>query len=314
VQVSLSLPTHHVDVRDLVDGSGIMAMARAAEEAGFTAVFVTEHPFPGNAWLASGGHHALDPFVALSFAAAATTRLRLQTNLLIAAYRNPFLLAKAVASLDACSGGRTIIGMGAGYLDAEFVALGVDMEERNELFDEALAAVQAAWTGDPVTLRGRHFDAPGNTMLPRPVQLPRPPIWIGGNTGRAMRRAVEHADGWVPMLAPARFSARVRSRAIETVAELGDRIAAARAHADAIGREAPFDVAFSPAGADMGARSREAVGRLVDHTAELAEAGVTFLNAGVPGGTLAELLDNIRWFGAEVLPAIDAVPVRRSLT
>src|SRR5207247_1106309 len=97
---------------------------RAGEAAGLDAVFGTEHPFPGDAWLAHGGHHALDPLVALSFAAAATTRLRLQTNLYIAAYRNPFLSAKAVATLDVLSGGRVILGVGTGHLGPEFVALG----------------------------------------------------------------------------------------------------------------------------------------------------------------------------------------------
>src|SRR5256884_3273244 len=149
-----------------------MEIAAASEAAGFDAVFVTEHPFPGDAWLAHGGHHALDPLVALSFAAAATTRLRLQTNLYIAAYRNPFLSAKAVATLDVLSGGRVILGVGAGYLEPEFAALGVDFEERHELTDEALHAMEAARAGESVALDGRHFTATGNTMLPRPVQSP----------------------------------------------------------------------------------------------------------------------------------------------
>jgi probable F420-dependent oxidoreductase len=308
VRVSLGLPTHRVDVADLVSGDGVAAIARAAEDAGFEAVFVTEHPFPGDEWLASGGHHALDPFVALSFAAAATSHLRLQTNLLIAAYRNPFLTAKAVASLDALSGGRVILGIGAGYLEPEFEALGVGLAERNELTDEAIVAMRAAWAGSTVVGEGRHWRAPGNTMLPRPAQQPGPPIWIGGNTGRAMRRAVESADGWVPMLAPAAFSGRVRSRPIATIEDLAVRISEARAHAESIGREGPFDVAFSPVGSGMAPPRAE---RLVSHVAELASAGVTFLNGGVPGDSLAEILDNIAWFGSEVLPAIDAVPVHR---
>jgi probable F420-dependent oxidoreductase len=305
MRVSLGLPTHRVDVPDLVSADGVAAVARAAEAAGFEAVFVTEHPFPGDEWLATGGHHALDPFVALSFAAAATTRLRLQTNLLIAAYRNPFLTAKAVASLDALSGGRVILGIGAGYLGPEFDALGVELGERNELTDEAIAAMRAAWAGSTVVDRGRHWRAAGNTMLPKPVQQPGPPIWIGGNTGRAMRRAVERADGWVPMLAPAAFSGRVRTRPLATVADLGARIAEAHAYAASVGRQAPLDVAFSPVGVGT---DRD---RLVEHVAELAAAGVTFLNGGVPGDSLGEILDNIAWFGSEVLPAIDAVAVRR---
>ena len=311
MRVSLSLPTHRVDVPELVSAAGIRRMAQAAEAAGFDAVFVTEHPFPGDAWLATGGHHALDPFVALSVVAASTERLRLQTNLLVLAYRNPFLAAKAIASLDAVSGGRTIVGVGAGYLEPEFEALGVGLGERNELLDEALTAIRAAWTGESVTMEGRHWRAAANTMLPSPVQRPGPPIWVGGNSARAMRRAVELGDGWVPMFAPASVSARVRSRAIPSIAALAERISEAHQHAEAAGRTTPFDVAFSPPGAALDARSREQVGRLVDTIGELAAAGVTFLNAGVPGDGIEEIVENVAWFGAEVLPAIDGIAVRR---
>ncbi len=295
MRVSLGLPTHRVDIPELVTGDGIMAMARAAEEAGFEAVFVTEHPFPGDEWMATGGHHALDPFVALSFAAAATTRLRLQTNLLVVAYRNPFLAAKAIASLDAASGGRTIIGIGAGYLAPEFEALGVDIDERNELVDEALGAMRAAWSGESVVASGRHWKATGNTMRPRPARDPT--IWIGGNTRRAMRRAVEQADGWVPMLAGPGFSSRVRSRPISSAADLRERVEEARAHAAAIGRSRPFDVAISPRQVTL------------EDAEELAGAGATFLNAGVPGDSVAEVVGNITRMGSELLPKITALPV-----
>src|SRR5579864_3151754 len=225
MRVSLGLPTHRVDVPELVTAGAIATLAVAAEEAGFDAVFVTEHPFPGDEWLASGGHHALDPFVALAFAAAATTRIRLQTNLAVPAYRNPFLLAKSAASLDHLSGGRLILGIGSGYLEPEFAALGVDYGERNELTDEAIVAMRAAWTGRSVTMEGRHWRAGANTMLPPPAQAGGPPIWIGGNSARAARRAVELADGWTPMLARAGMSSRVRTRPIATVDDLGERIA-----------------------------------------------------------------------------------------
>jgi len=308
MRVSLSLPTHRVDVPEFVSADGITAMAHAAERAGVDAVFVTEHPFPGDSWLATGGHHALDPFVVLALVAGATARLRLQTNLVIAAYRNPFLLAKAIASLDAVSGGRTIIGIGAGYLEPEYAALGVDMAERNALTDEAITAMRAAWTGESVTLTGRHWQAEANTMLPRPAQRPGPPIWIGGNSARAMRRAVELGDGWVPMLTTERSSSRVRSWPITSVADLAARVAQARDHAESVGRKLPFDVAFSPAGLALEPGARDGGARLADHAAELAAAGVTYLNAGVPGATLSEVLDNIAWFGAEVMPAVAAVP------
>jgi probable F420-dependent oxidoreductase len=307
MRVSFGLPTHRVDIPELVTAGAIATLAVAAEAAGFDAVFVTEHPFPGDEWLASGGHHALDPFVALSFAAAATTRIRLQTNLVIPAYRNPFLIAKAAASLDHLSGGRVILGIGSGYLRPEFDALGVDFAERNELTDEAITAMRAAWTGRSVRSEGRHWRAEANTMLPTPVQRPGPPIWIGGNSGVAMRRAVELADGWTPLLAPPRMSARVATRPIGSVDDLAARIAEARAYATSIGRVAPLEVAFNPAGAMGGGTASDAGPRLVEHAAELAAAGVTYLNAGVPGASIAEIAEGIAWFGGHVLPSITAL-------
>jgi len=307
MRVSFGLPTHRVDVPELVTARAVAVLATAAEGAGFDAVFVTEHPFPGDEWLATGGHHALDPFVALSFAAAATGRIRLLTNLVIPAYRNPFLLAKAAASLDHLSGGRLVLGIGSGYLRPEFEALGVEFGERNELTDEAIGAMRAAWTGRSVTLTGHGWSVPGNTMLPPPVQQPGPPIWIGGNSAVAMRRAVELADGWTPLLAPARMSSRVRTRPIETVEDLAARIGEAHAHAAAVGRVAPLEIAFNPAGVMGRGSARETGARLVAHAVELASAGVTYLHAGVPGGSLDEVVDGIAWFGEQVIPEIDAL-------
>jgi alkanesulfonate monooxygenase SsuD/methylene tetrahydromethanopterin reductase-like flavin-dependent oxidoreductase (luciferase family) len=145
MKISLGLPTQRVDrAAEFVTAEAIAEMSRAAETAGFDAVYVTEHPIPQTQWMDSGGHHALDPFVALSFAAAATTTLRVQTHLCVLPYRNPFLTAKTVASLDALSGGRVILGVGTGYLQDEFEALGVDFAERNDLTDEAIVTMKAA--------------------------------------------------------------------------------------------------------------------------------------------------------------------------
>ena len=177
-------------------------------------------------------------------------------------------------------------------------------DERNELTDEAITAMRAAWTGRSVTRSGLHWRAEANPMRPPPAQAPGPPIWIGGNSGRAMRRAVELADGWTPMLARRGLSARVLTRPIATVDDLAARIAEAHAHAATVGRTAPLEIAFNPAGAMGGGNAREAGPNLVEHAAELAAAGVTFLNAGVPGGSLDEIVEGIAWFGEHVLPPI----------
>src|SRR3954453_17036336 len=115
---------------ELVTGSGIATVAAAAETAGFHGFGFTDHPAPTQRWLEAGGHDALDPFVALGFAAAHTTTLRLVPNIVVLPYRNPFLVAKAGATLDRLSDGRFTLAVGAGYLKSEFAALGVSSEER----------------------------------------------------------------------------------------------------------------------------------------------------------------------------------------
>lgn len=305
MRVSVQLPVHRVDrFGELVSADAVTELSRAAEAAGFDAVFVTEHPFPDDRWLATGGHHAPDPFVCLSVAAVATTRLRLQTNLCVPAYRNPFLLARAVATLDALSGGRVILGIGAGYLEGEFAALGVPFEQRNDRTDEAITAMRVAWRGESVAMRGRGFDAPGNTMLPAPARTGGPPIWVGGNSRRAMRRAVEAAEGWVPMPSPARAAGRLHTPGIESPDHLRHRIEEARAHCEQVGRTEPFEIAFMPMGLDMFTKASVAPGPIVDGIHDLAAAGVTYACVTVPGDTRREVRANLDRFGAEVLPRI----------
>jgi len=132
-----------------VDAASLTEIAAAAERAGFAAFSLTEHPIPGARWLCSGGHQMLDPLVALAHVAAATERLRLLTYLVVAPYRNPFLLAKAAATADRLSNGRLTLGLGAGYNKSEFYALGIDFEERNALFDEVLDVLPLHWRGEP---------------------------------------------------------------------------------------------------------------------------------------------------------------------
>ena len=133
MKFSLGYPLAHHPIDDAFTTPQFMAeFARLAEECGYHSVNVTEHPIPGDKWLGAGGHHALDPFVALAFAAGATERIGLLTNITVVPYRNPFLLAKAVASLDRVAAGRFTLGVGTGYLKPEYFAVGVDFEERND--------------------------------------------------------------------------------------------------------------------------------------------------------------------------------------
>jgi len=302
LRFSIQLPTHRVDRPEaLVSGPAIMEMARGAEAAGFDACNVTDHPFPGDAWLASGGHHALDPFVALSFAAAATERIRLHTFLLVLPYRNAFVTAKAIASLDALSRGRLIVGVATGYLEAEYEALGADFSARNEVTDQALAAMRAAWSGESVRFEGRGFRARANTMLPRPHQRPGPPIWIGGNSRRAIRRAAELADGWMPFPSPPAMARLTRTASIANEAELAQRIGWLAEAADAAGRNAPLDICMAPFGVSMHARRAPPPQQLVDGLGRLAELGVTWTHTILPCEDAAEFCDEASRYAQEVV-------------
>jgi probable F420-dependent oxidoreductase len=282
MRFTLQLPTHQVSAgEEFVSAAAVGEMARAAENAGFDAVFVTDHPFPGERWMASGGHHALDPFVALAFAAAATSRIRLHTHILVLPYRNPFIAAKAAATLDVMSGGRLILGVAAGYLKSEFHALGADYEHRNEVSDEAIRAMVMAWTGEGVELRGRGFSARGNRMQPRPVQKPHPPIWVGGNSRAAIRRAVELGQGWVPFPNPRKDAARRGTPPLETLDDLRARLAYARERAEAAGRRESLDVCFAPLDGDL------SVARLREAAEELGGLGVTWMALSVPAPSRA---------------------------
>jgi probable F420-dependent oxidoreductase len=303
MRFALGLPTTEVDApEEFLTGTAIAEMARHAEALGFDAVHVTDHPAGDQQWLDTGGHHALDPFVALSFAAAATTTLRMQTHIVVLPYRNPFLTAKSVLSLDVLSGGRLTLGVAAGYLRSEFNALGVDYDERNDLFDEALEVMRLALTEDAVAYEGRHFRSRGTTMRPRPVQQPCPPVWIGGNSLRAMEKAVESADGWCPFPNPASTSPALKTPKLETLDEFGARVERARAYAAEIGRTAPFDICFAPLSTSVLAGRRD-LGALRDELSAYEDLGVTQVPVGVHTATTrAEWMAKVEQLASDLMP------------
>jgi probable F420-dependent oxidoreductase len=287
---------------DLVTAAGVTAVARAAEAAGFHGMGFTDHPAPSQRWLDGGGHDALDPFVALSFCAAATERLRLIPNIVVLPYRNPFVVAKAAATLDVLSGGRFTLAVGAGYLKGEFAALGVDHAERNDLFDEALGVLKAIWTSDEVTVEGRHFSARAITAHPRPASAPHPPIWIGGNSGTARQRVADHGDGWAPFPAAPLVAKTARTVVLDSPARLTEAIDDLRRRLDAAGRDpATVDISFSnAAGGDPATADFDADAHLEGLT-ELAELGVTWVQVALPGDSLDHALDTLHRYGDEVV-------------
>jgi len=283
---------HGLDV-DLLDSGRVHVLAAAAEAAGWDGFAFTEHPVPSARWLASGGHQTLDPFVALGHVAAATTRLRLLTYLAVVPYRNPFLLAKAAATVDKLSGGRFILGVGTGYLKSEFHALGVDFDERNQLFDEAMEVLPLHWAGEPFTHTGVHFDARDSIGRPRPVQNPIP-IWIGGNARVTLRRVAERAQGWMPLTGPAEMATTVRTAYLSTLADLKAKVEELRHLAGDRTDQLDVAIAYTPtwtrSPADDADRHQEAL-------ADLEEVGATWIVVPGPIGTESSSLEFIEAFG-----------------
>jgi alkanesulfonate monooxygenase SsuD/methylene tetrahydromethanopterin reductase-like flavin-dependent oxidoreductase (luciferase family) len=194
-----------------------------------------------------------------------------------------------------------IAGVAAGYLESEFAALGVDFDERNELCDEAIVTMRRAWSEEGLAMEGQHFRASGNTQLPRPAQTPHPPLWIGGNSKRAIRRAVELGDGWLPFPAPAKAAPRIHTAPIENDEDLAARITYAREHAEAVGRTKPLDICFAILGIRMSARAILDFDNIVERCHAIEKLGVTWTTAGFPGRTRAEYCEQIAAFGEQVI-------------
>jgi probable F420-dependent oxidoreductase len=175
-------------------------VARAAEDAGYESVWTGEHvvlpdpqappsPVPPQTPM-------LDPAAALAFLAGHTRRIRLATGIIILPQRNPLVLAKELATVDVVSGGRLIFGLGAGYLEAEFDALGVSFERKGARTSEAIEVLRTLWTQPKPSFQGEFWSFSGIQAHPMPVQKPHPPIVVGGHSPGAFRRAVRQGNGW----------------------------------------------------------------------------------------------------------------------
>jgi probable F420-dependent oxidoreductase len=289
----LQYPEAHGIEVDLLDAGSIPDLARSAEAAGWDGIALTEHPAPSAAWLEAGGHQSLDPFVALAAAAAVTTRIALVTGLSVIPYRNPLLLAKTAATLNQISDGRFYMGAGAGYLKSEFFALGVDFDERNALFEEALDVMRLHWRGEPFTFKGRHFSA--KQIQARPVPPNRTvPIWMGDNSDAALRRAARHADGWMPMTAPASVARTTRTPPVTTPAELAERRSTLQRLAGE--RYEAMQLIMSYTGPSLTDFERETE-QIRDHLGEMEAMGVDWIILGPPWSRAPAPSEWIKAFG-----------------
>lgn len=278
----------------------IREVVTRAEESGFTAVALSEHPAPSLKWRNNGGHNTLDPIAALSFMAGVTSSIRVMTNLYVLPFHNPYAAAKALGSLDIVSGGRLIAGVGAGYLRAEFAALGVEHERRAALLDEALAALRGIWTDPEKPVTGADFAAIGPMWLQPPAQRPHPPIWIGGNGSTAIGRVVRHGDGWMPIIADATMAAAMRTTAIENAHQFGEGVDLLRGRLEAADRD-PSTVDVQVVCPHLDFADGGSVRAALDHLDDLERRGATYAVVHVDGSSPAAAVKFVETFGEVVV-------------
>ena len=186
----------------------VQALTPAIEEAGYDSIWISDRTvFPddlvtrypevyGPGKSDPEAQNVLEALTVLSYVAGATNRCRLGMSVLVLPFRNPVLNAKMVATLDVLSGGRVIFGVGVGWMQEEFEAMGASYKHRGALTDEHIEMFKALCADGTPEYHGRHFEYSGMTFFPKPLQRPHPPIWVGGNTRAALRRAARMGDGW----------------------------------------------------------------------------------------------------------------------
>jgi probable F420-dependent oxidoreductase len=301
MQFMLEYPVAHTSYsKEFLDPDVMSAVAVTAEKAGFSAIGFTDHPAPSDKWMRAGGHDSLDPFSALAFCAAVTTRLRLMTFLLVAPYRNPLLIAKSAATVDVLSKGRLVLALGAGYLRSEFAALGVEFSERNDLLDEAVAAMTGIWSHDAFSFAGKHFNAIAQTARPRPFQQ-SVPLWFGGNSIRARKRAARAGNGWAPLMNDPTAAKTNRTALLDTPGKLAAAVEQLREFLVAEGRDpAAVDVQVETPQAGAWA-SENSLERHRDHLGELGAVGVTSFVVKVPGDDPQRAIDELNRYGSDVI-------------
>lgn len=196
----------------LATPEALVTIAKRGEQLGYDSISLGDHilvpkdidstypytetgEFPG-----SSSGSSMDQLTVLSYLAGQTEQIKLATSVMIVPHRNPLVAAKALTTIDVLSKGRLIVGIGAGWMKEEFDALGIPpFAERGAVTDEYIQAIKELWTSEDPTFDGKYCSFSNITFLPKPVQQPHPPIWVGGESRRAMRRAARYCDGWYPI-------------------------------------------------------------------------------------------------------------------
>tara|TARA_Y100000758_G_scaffold176700_1_gene125692 strand:+ start:366 stop:1295 length:930 start_codon:yes stop_codon:yes gene_type:complete len=301
---------------DMASPANLRTLAQRAESLGFDSAWVSDHiilprsvdsfyPYAANGVATfRPDEDYYEPLAALNFLAGCTQKIRLGTHVLILPYRNPVLTAKMISTLDVLSEGRFILGAGVGWMEEEFKALGLDtFAQRGAVTDEYIQLFKELWTKDNPEFQGEHYQLSESGFQPKPVQKPHPPIWIGGHTNPAIRRAAKYGDGWMPI--------GLRPPAILEPEELAEKITRLRRLTMEAGRpEDAVSLCFSTGVTfddSPGATRRMMSGRAEQIAADLRQyqdLGIRNFILGFPGDSVAAVDEAMEQFSKQVMPLI----------
>ncbi len=276
----------------------LAAVARQADESGFFYVAVCDHTAIPRRLADAMSTTWYDTVATLGWLAGITSRVRLLSHVYVAALRHPLRAAKEFATLDALSGGRLIVGVGTGHVTEEFALAGVDFARRGALLDEAIDGIAAALVHEFPTLAGPTWPVTDLGVRPRPVQQPRPPIWVGGSSPAALRRAALRGEGWLPQTPRHSEMAELVPRLLEWRDELrpGEPIA--------IGALAgPIHVGAGDVGLPKWTRAGSAE-ELAEDLRRWVELGVSHIQVRFPSRSAGELCEQMAAFGETVAPLV----------
>ena len=310
-----SIPTRGA----LANRDGVLTLAKRGEELGFHYLAIPDHiviprdiasPYPYNTqrkMVGASDGDCLEQLILMAYLAAATSKIRLLTSIMVVPHRPAMFTAKAIATIDVLSQGRATVGCGVGWMDEEFKALGAPpFAERGKVTDEYLRAFKTLWTQDDPRFEGQYVRFSNVTFLPKPIQTPHPPLWIGGESPAALRRAVALGDAWYPIGSNPQFP-------LDTIERYTNGIEALRDEARRAGRDpATIELAYWANWYHEGRSATASDGQRQLFTGTDAEVardvdafralGVRHLLFNFARANLAESLAAMERFAAKVLP------------
>ena len=303
----------------------VIRLIKAIEDAGYAYISVGDHiVHPGVSHLEGEDPQKViygDIFSVLTFYAAYSTKLRLAIGVLILPYRQPFQAAHAAATVDQLSGGRLILGVGSGYARVEFDTFGIPLQERGPMSDEYLDIMSALLSGETVTHKGRYYDFHEISLMVRPLQKPRPPIWVGGSGKRALERAINRGDVWEPIASGLPAAGKRKIRVTVTPRELDEELDYADEKRVDLGKP-PLGIRLSASTAMRFVKRPEALEgqpkdvrdqlitgtgsaeQLVEQLNAYSEAGAQGVSMGLTSLTVDDCLRDIEIVATKIMPGV----------